>query len=90
MIDTEADVKNGREVDRIKDRIEYKHLAYSIDLTKVAHQGLEPSHELELEVNSNVLREQMALMREGKPEYLFCASQGGAAGTASGFVLRVG
>jgi hypothetical protein len=30
------------------------------------------------------------LLREGRPEYLFCASQGGAAGTASGFVLQVG
>jgi hypothetical protein len=29
------------------------------------------------------------LLREGRPEYLFCASQGGAAGTASGFVLRL-
>ena len=29
------------------------------------------------------------LLRDGQPEYLFCASQGGAAGTASAFVLRV-
>jgi hypothetical protein len=29
------------------------------------------------------------LLRNGQPEYLFCASQGGAAGTASTFVLRI-
>jgi hypothetical protein len=29
------------------------------------------------------------LLREGQPAYLFCASQGGAAGTASAFVLRI-
>ena len=29
------------------------------------------------------------LLREGRPEYLFCASQGGSAGTASAFVLRL-
>jgi hypothetical protein len=29
------------------------------------------------------------LLREGWPKYLFCASQGGAAGTASTFVLRI-
>jgi hypothetical protein len=29
------------------------------------------------------------LLRDGRPEYLFCASQGGAAGTASAYVLRV-
>lgn len=60
------DKDQAREVDRRKDRIAYRHLAYSIDLTKVERQGLEASHELELEVDSNVLREQMAFMKEGK------------------------
>lgn len=56
------------EIDREKDRIAYRHLeVYSIDLTKVTRKGLEATHELELEVDSNVLREQMALMKDGKP-----------------------
>lgn len=67
LIDVDADRQNPPDVDRVKDRIQYKHLAYCIDLTKVQRRGLEPSHELELEVDSNALREQMALMREGKP-----------------------
>jgi hypothetical protein len=29
------------------------------------------------------------LLRDGKPEYLFCASQGGAAMTASSFIFKV-
>ena len=67
-LDLEALITHDKdtEVDREKNRIAYGHLAYSIDLTQVKRQGLEPSHELELEVDSNVLREQMALSKEGK------------------------
>lgn len=55
-----------QEVDRKKDRVAYKHLAYSIDLTKVERQGLEASHELELEVDSTLLREQLELLGQGR------------------------
>ena len=56
------------EVDRRKNRLSYKHLnTFSIDLTKVEMDGLAPTHELELEVDSNLLRTQMALMVEGRP-----------------------
>jgi hypothetical protein len=46
--------------ERRKDRLSYKHLAYSIDLTKVESAGVAPKYELELEVDAAVLREQMA------------------------------
>ena len=46
--------------ERRKDRLSYKHLAYSIDLTKVESAGVAPKYELELEVDAGVLREQMA------------------------------
>ena len=54
------------EVPRVKDRLSYKHLAYSVDLTKVEREGLGPTYELELEVDSNLLRQQMGFMREGE------------------------
>lgn len=63
-----AEDQQGTEVDRKKDRVSYKHLdVYSIDLTRVDRDGLAATFELELEVDSNVLREQMDLMQDGKP-----------------------
>ena len=61
------DDKGTPQVDRIKDRLSYKHLAYSIDLTKVVTGDL-ASYELELEVDSNVLREQMGNIKQRKPD----------------------
>lgn len=43
--------------DRKKDRLSYKHLAYSIDLTRVDTPGVDqPKYELELEVDGGLLR----------------------------------
>jgi hypothetical protein len=53
-------------VDRQKDRLSYKHLAYSIDLTKVLIKGLGPQYELELEVDAGALRAQMDLVAQNK------------------------
>ena len=55
-----------QEVPRVKDRLSYKHLAYSIDLTKVEREGLDASYELELEVDSALLRQQMGLIKQGR------------------------
>ena len=53
--------------DRKKDRLSYKHLCYSVDLTKVEVQGLpQPKYELELEVDAQVLRRQMGLQEQGQ------------------------
>lgn len=60
-----VDDQQGREVDRVKDRVSYKHLAYSIDLTRVDRQGLGPTFELELEVDSNLVRQQMKMIDDG-------------------------
>lgn len=53
--------------DRKKDRLSYKHLEYSFDLTKVEQAGMQPKYELELEVNAAALREQMKRMATGEP-----------------------
>ncbi|SMY24385.1 unnamed protein product [Zymoseptoria tritici ST99CH_1A5] len=52
--------------DRVKDRLSYKHLAYSTDLTRVDTKGLSPKYELELEVDANTLRHQKHLMQTGQ------------------------
>lgn len=51
---------------RIKDRMHYNHLAYDIDLTKVEVPGTEGSYELELEVDTAMLRTQMGKMGAGE------------------------
>ena len=52
--------------ERRKDRLSYKHLAYSVDLTKVESAGVAPKYELELEVDAAVLREQIARGKSGE------------------------
>jgi hypothetical protein len=52
--------------ERRKDRLSYKHLAYSVDLTKVESAGVAPKYELELEVDASVLREQMGRAERGE------------------------
>ncbi|KAM0717717.1 hypothetical protein Q7P37_007569 [Cladosporium fusiforme] len=52
--------------ERRKDRLSYKHLAYSIDLTRIDSAGVAPKYELELEVDANVLREQIARIKGGQ------------------------
>ena len=61
------DAARGNEVPRVKDRLSYQHLAYSIDLTKVEMAGLPPRFELEQEVDSALLRRQMGLAKRGEP-----------------------
>ena len=53
--------------ERRKDRLSYKHLAYSVDLTKVESSapGAPAKYELELEVDANVLREQIERGKRG-------------------------
>jgi hypothetical protein len=72
-------VRNGklRQPERKKDRLSYKHLAYSIDLTRVDVEGMQPKFELELEVDGGVLREQMQAVREQRDEGGFGAVVGG-------------
>ena len=64
--DHTTNLKEPPEVPRVKDRISYTHLAYSIDLTQVQRKGLEASHELELEMDSAVLRLEMEKLRGGE------------------------
>lgn len=52
---------NDQSPPRRKDRLSYKHLAYSIDLTKVLVNGQHASYELELEVDATLLRRQLHL-----------------------------
>jgi polynucleotide 5'-triphosphatase len=52
--------------ERRKDRMSYRHLAYSVDLTRIDSAGGPPKYELELEVEANVLREQIAKGKRGE------------------------
>ncbi|KAI7192021.1 hypothetical protein KC363_g3563 [Hortaea werneckii] len=52
--------------DRRKDRLSYSHLAYSIDLTRVDVRGI-AKYELELEVDAQVLRQQIAAINARQP-----------------------
>nr|POF24732.1 mrna-capping enzyme subunit beta [Quercus suber] len=53
--------------DRKKDRLSYKHLAYSIDLTRVDTPGMDqPKYELELEVDGSILRHHFKLRDAGQ------------------------
>ncbi|KAI7602307.1 hypothetical protein KC343_g14894, partial [Hortaea werneckii] len=52
--------------DRKKDRLSYSHLAYSIDLTRVDVRGI-AKYELELEVDAQVLRQQIAAINARQP-----------------------
>jgi hypothetical protein len=54
------------EPDRKKDRLSYKHLSFSIDLTKVESTGKHPTFELECEVDSAALRQQIQRAKEGR------------------------
>ncbi|CAK3894176.1 mRNA-capping enzyme subunit beta [Lecanosticta acicola] len=55
----EASSDNPVAPNRRKDRLSYQHLAYHVDLTRVDVPGLPPKYELELEVDSNLLRKQI-------------------------------
>lgn len=57
--------------ERQKDRLSYKHLGYSIDLTRVDVKGRAAKYELELEVDAQVLREQIRAMQEGRGAFGF-------------------
>ncbi|GAB7357148.1 hypothetical protein MBLNU459_g8141t1 [Dothideomycetes sp. NU459] len=52
--------------ERLKDRVSYKHLAYSVDLTQVILQNGEKCHELEIEVDAVKLREHAVKATEGQ------------------------
>ena len=54
------------EPSRRKDRLSYKHLAYTVDLTRIDTEGMNPKFELEEECDATLLRQQMQLVREGK------------------------
>lgn len=59
--------------DRLKHRLSYKHLdeTYSVDLTTVQISSLAPKYELEVEVDSNKLMQQMDLMLTNKSQNAF-------------------
>ncbi|KAF1350121.1 CYTH-like domain-containing protein [Delphinella strobiligena] len=52
--------------DRMKDRLSYKHLAYSVDLTQVTLPGGKKNHELEIEVDTAVLRNEATRLMRGQ------------------------
>lgn len=59
--------EKDRQADRHKDRLSYRHLAYSIDLTQVTRADTNAkTHELEVEIDANTLRDQAILLGEGK------------------------
>ncbi|KAL8980633.1 MAG: hypothetical protein Q9205_004341 [Flavoplaca limonia] len=63
--------KDRRKPDRNKDRVSYKHGPYQIDLTQVkptevTHQS-EKEHELEVEVSSAAIRQQIDLVLHNQP-----------------------
>ncbi|KAF2224559.1 CYTH-like domain-containing protein [Elsinoe ampelina] len=71
--DMEVEGPNSRrrrdDPDRLKDRISYNHLLYQIDLTQVVTDipgAPEKKHELEVEVDGNVLQEQLVLLQQNK------------------------
>lgn len=72
--------------ERRKDRLSYKHLAYSIDLTKVESAGVPPKYELELEVDAEALRGQMARIKAGQ-QSAYSAVVGGFLDNAT-FLMR--
>lgn len=82
--DTEAltvpvEREKERQPERHKNRLSYRHLAYSIDLTQVTQivagpgeKGApasreEKTHELEVEVDARLLREQAVKLQKGEP-----------------------
>ena len=66
------DTPKTKAPDRVKDRLSYLHQAYQIDLTQVTDGGGsgEKIHELEVELSSAVVRNQMRLLQEGKENEL--------------------
>lgn len=52
--------------ERKKDRVSYRHLACQTDLTRVDTPGLGPKYELELELDSGMLRMQQGLLKRGE------------------------
>jgi len=66
----EKDKEHENRPDRHKNRLSYVHSAYSIDLTQVTYntaaQQEHKTHELEVEVDAKLLREQAELLRKGQ------------------------
>lgn len=66
----EPQTRDGKQADRNKDRMSYKHLAYQIDLTQVTPaegtSKTEKEHELEIEVSSEEVRRQGQLLMHGQ------------------------
>ena len=52
---------------RKKDRLSYKHLVYSFDLTRVDRENMAAKYELELEMDSKVLVGQYSALKQGQP-----------------------
>lgn len=61
-------LKPGEDVpsNRMKDRLSYQHLAYSIDLTQVILPNSKKTHELEIEVDTAKLRQEAAMLVRGQ------------------------
>ncbi|KAF7503195.1 hypothetical protein GJ744_004228 [Endocarpon pusillum] len=62
------DAGAGGAGDREKDRVSYRHLAYQIDLTQVSYpNSSKREHELEIEISTETIRQELANLREGRP-----------------------
>ncbi|KAL1297903.1 hypothetical protein AAFC00_006418 [Neodothiora populina] len=66
IVDALAADDPERAPDRFKDRLSYKHLAYSVDLTQVRGAGGKKTHELEIEVDTTKLREEALRCVQGQ------------------------
>lgn len=66
---TQSEEKDSdRQPERRKNRLSYKHLTNSIDLTQVTYdaEGAVKTHELEIELDAATLRGQALLLKEGR------------------------
>ena len=65
-----GELRRGDVSSRYKDRLSYKHQFISIDLTQVRpDSGGERRHELELEINTDLLRREGSLAQNGQPNH---------------------
>ena len=52
---------------RSKDRVSYRHYGYQIDLTQVTIPNKPKLHELEVEISTIMIRQELDKLRQGKP-----------------------
>ena len=58
----------GNDGERHKDRVSYRHCGYQIDLTQVSYTNTaKREHELEVEISTELIRQELANLRAGRP-----------------------